>query len=574
MIENITQQFLNMIKLPDSSCKRLNYLIVMPCQADMRSQYYFPIGMGIVSSSLKASGRTVFTLNLTYKENPQELLKKAIVDNNIDVILTGGLSGEYAQLREIIDIAKDVYDRIVTVVGGGIITADPETAMRALEKADYGIIGEGELTVNALAYALETGAEASLVEGVIAKRGTDYVMASKRGEIMDLDCLPFPDYEGFDYAEMLQRKYSGTAQVSEYGMPLAASRSCPYRCTFCFHSSGEKYRRRSIDNVFKEIDWFKSKFPFEHIHIADELFGNDMAWVSEFCARMKPYGVTYLISTRLDRVNAHIEILDMLKESGCTAILFGVEHISETILKSMQKKTSPALVEPVFEECLRRGITPKAQIIFGDLEETPETVREALDWWGKHRKYSINIDFIIVFPGSHIYKVACERGIIKDPVKYLQDGCPLVNITKMSDEEWASMKEEIICFRYLNADEKSKIDITQLAKVLTGLSRKYKACVWPALDWDVKFFQSISKPFFDKAYFINRKSELYNVESAHREGLPVPIYNPGIILKEGIEIVICPRDTLREEIRSICKTDYPSVNKVLSIHELVDWEIV
>lgn len=168
--------------------------------------------------------------------------------------------------------------------------------------------------------------------------------------------------------------------------------------------------------------------------------------------------------------------------------------------------------------------------------------------------------------------MACERGIIKDPVKYLQDGCPLINITKMSDEEWISVKEEIICFRYLNADEESQIDIIQLTKVLTELAHKYKACVWPALDWDVKFFQSISKPFFDKAYFINRKSELYNVESAHREGLPVPIYNPDIILKEGIEIVICPRDTLIEEIRSIGINNYPCVRKVMTISDLANWK--
>lgn len=574
MIENITQQFLNLIKLPKLSCKHLNYLIVMPNQADMRSQYYFPIGMGIVSSSLKASGRTVFTLNLTYKKNPQSLLRQTIVENDIDVVLTGGLSGEYAKLREIVDLAKGVSNNIITIVGGGIITADPENAMRALEKADYGIIGEGEITINALAYALETDEEATLVEGVIVKNDTEFVLTPKRAEISDLDCVPFPDYDGFDYSQMLEKKFSGTAQVSEFGMPLAASRSCPYQCTFCFHSSGEKYRRRSIDNVFKEIDWFKSKYPFHHIHIADELFGNDLAWVSEFCARIKAYGVTYLIDTRLDRINSHPQILDMLKESGCSAILFGVEHMSETILKSMRKKTSPALVEPVFNQCLQKGITPKAQIIFGDLEETPETVREALDWWGKHRQYSINLDFIIVFPGSHIYKVACERGIIRDPVKYLQDGCPLINITKMTDDEWASMKEEIICFRYLNANEESKIDLVQLTKALTDLSHKYKVCVWPALDWDVRFFQSISKSFFDKAYFINRKSELNDVRSTLQEGLAAPIYNPDIISKEGIEIVICPRDTLVEEIRSICKNDYPCVNKVLSIYDAYRWEEV
>ena len=106
MIENVTQDFLDMIKLPDSKCKLLNYLIVMPQQADMHSRYMFPVGIGLVSSSLKVSGRSVISLNLTYKENPLEVLEKTIIENDIHVVATGGLSGQYSVLREIIDTSK------------------------------------------------------------------------------------------------------------------------------------------------------------------------------------------------------------------------------------------------------------------------------------------------------------------------------------------------------------------------------------------------------------------------------------------------------------------------------------
>ena len=568
MIENITQEFLEMIKLPDATCKKLNYLIVMPRQADMRSQYYFPIGLGIVASSLKASGRAVFTLNLTYKENYEQHLKKAIIDNGIDVVATGGLSGQYSLLREVLDIAKSVRPDIITIVGGGIITAEPEVAMEALENVDYGVIGEGEITINALAYALETDANATEVKGVISwGGGGEFIIAPPRPEITNLDCLPFADYDGFDYAEMFDRKYSGLTVVDYFGATMLASRSCPYNCTFCFHPSGEKYRRRTIDNIFKELDWLKSKFPFSRVHFADELFGNDLAYVSEFCKRIKPYGLNYLIQTRLDRVND--EMLDMLKESGCKELCIGVEHINDRILKSMRRKISAAQIEPVLTRMLEKGIRPVSNILFGDLEETAETVREALNWWREHLSFDIHLYYIVTFPGSHIYKAACERGIIKDPVQFLRDGCPMVNITKMTDSEWSFTKDEIAQFRILYEGASSEIDAAQISKTLDSLARKHKVCVWPARHDTITFFKNMSEGFFNSAYFVNINPDAQMLRTSDMK-FDRKIYEPDVILKEDIEIVVCPMIRLIGEIRSICESDYPSVRWVLSIPELAN----
>ena len=43
------------------------------------------------------------------------------------------------------------------------------------------------------------------------------------------------------------------------------------------------------------------------------------------------------------------------------------------------------------------------------------------------------------FPGSYIYQYACQNGIIKDRVKYLKDGCPQINISKLSDAEFSEI---------------------------------------------------------------------------------------------------------------------------------------
>ena len=49
------------------------------------------------------------------------------------------------------------------------------------------------------------------------------------------------------------------------------------------------------------------------------------------------------------------------------------------------------------------------------------------------------VDMIIAFPGSALYKRACESGVIPNPVEFLKDGCPIVNVSKMNDKEFVDL---------------------------------------------------------------------------------------------------------------------------------------
>ncbi len=75
-IENVTQEFLSMIKLPNENGARLNYLFIIPPVVPNHDESYaFPVGAALVCSALKASGRRVFTLNLNYKTDPHKWMK-------------------------------------------------------------------------------------------------------------------------------------------------------------------------------------------------------------------------------------------------------------------------------------------------------------------------------------------------------------------------------------------------------------------------------------------------------------------------------------------------------------------
>ena len=272
----------------------MNYLIVMPILTEIFDQSYsFPLGIAYVAASLKQTGRNVITYNLNYKPGTiKENLEKVIHENQIDVIATGGLTAQYWQLERILAAAREVKPEIITWVGGGIITSAPEAAMEALSIADYGMIGEGEATICELAEVAEGKRAPHTVKGLIFQENGGWTVTEPRPEIMDLDALPFPDYEGFSFGELLDKEPTDIYALNQgrFGM-VSFGRSCPFNCTFCFHPSGARYRKRSIDSVFQEIDYLIEHYHIKNIAVTDELFVRKIEDAREFCRRISERGI-------------------------------------------------------------------------------------------------------------------------------------------------------------------------------------------------------------------------------------------------------------------------------------------
>ncbi|MDI6839403.1 MAG: cobalamin-dependent protein [bacterium] len=161
-------------------------------------------------------------------------------ENNVHVVATGGLSPQYHLVKNVIESAKRVNRNIVAVVGGGIISADPETAMESLECVDFGVIGEGEVTMCELARALENGGDFSKVDGLIFKDCSCFKKTNPRKDIESIGTISWLDYEGFDIEKYLEIPLAHFAGINKNRMIcMLGSRSCPYHCTFCCHTLGK-----------------------------------------------------------------------------------------------------------------------------------------------------------------------------------------------------------------------------------------------------------------------------------------------------------------------------------------------
>lgn len=430
-----------------------NVLLVIPRYRTYgcEGRYVMPMGVLYVSAFLKRSGTArVVTLNLNHHEGEErDILSRVIADENIDIIGVGGLSGEYQDLARMARLAREIKPDIKVIMGGGIMTADPETVMQAIPEVDYGMIGEGENTIVELVTALTDGSDLATVDGLIYRNPDGSLHTTpRRAEIMDLDSLPFPDYEGFNYGEYLRDNPDLSDEGKRYSqVSVIGGRSCKFNCTFCFHPSGSKYRQRSLDSIFAEIDWLVSRYDISYIALREELFATDNDRVAEFCRRIAPYDFDWSIQLRIDNVNQ--ELVDLLRDTRCRYIFVGVESAVDEVLKSMRKGITVERIEKALSMLHEAGLNSRSGVIMGDTVETVETARKTIDWFKRnYDRYRMFIDMIIAFPGSTVYNRACRDGVIPDKVQFLRDGCPIVNLTKMSNEEFRALLHEVERMNY------------------------------------------------------------------------------------------------------------------------------
>jgi hypothetical protein len=428
--------------------------------------------------------------------------------------------------------------------------------------------------------------------------------------------LPFPDYEGFGFDKLLAAAPNQLGMNENNVIPFLASRSCPFQCTFCFHSSGAKYRQRSLDSVFAEIDYLTHKYPVNYIFMLDELFSYNTERVKEFCRRIKPFGIKWMAQFRVADVTS--EMVDIIKNSNCDLISFGIESADNRILKSMKKGITIKQTEQALELVHAAGIAIQGNFIFGDAEETIETAKNTLEWWKAHRQYNLMLNFITTYPGTELYKYALAQNIIKDEEQFIKDGCPTLNVSKMSQNEMNWLTEQIAVLPLQMLPEpqnisRFQINHRQCAVNIAGdcaicgksqnwntrlFTRNFLQCAACGAKHKIPLTNEIKLSLSDSVrnlletaptiafwgmidYFVEMVSELEVLKDTRlffidkavpKQGTTLmdrTIYAPAILNQKNIPLVVVMVLASFEAIQEEIAVNYPSVKRVISIADLL-----
>lgn len=445
--------------------KKMRLLIVIPrfYKDGVNFIYSFPLGIPYISAVLKQAGHTVDCLNMNHCEGTaRELIDKYLrSDNKYDFVLSGGISNDYNRIKELVDAVHASDPACGVIMGGAIISSEPELMFNALN-LDYAVIGEGEETIRELMECLKNHGDVSEVDGIAYRDAQGKFAATKaRENIKDIDSIPLPDLESFEYGKVLDHLHPSDDYVYDLfdhprPYPVICSRSCPFKCTFCFHPLGNRYRQRSVDFVIQELSVMVKRYRINIITIYDDLFTNDREWLAEFCSRIKtlfkelPWECKWGCQMRV--IDVDDGILNTMKDAGCFMVSYGLESYSPAVLKSMKKHITPAQIDNAVQTTLKHNLSVQGNFIFGDVAETPRTVKETLDYYRKNAASGINLGLIIPYPGSEIYDSCVERGLIKDRMAFIAGGFHenTFNMTeKMTAKEYRNMWFDIFKARSL-----------------------------------------------------------------------------------------------------------------------------
>lgn len=421
---------------------------------DVNYNYAFPIGLGYISAVLKKEGYDVDCINLNHLHGTvKDIINKKLDNTKYDFVCSGHMGLGYAVIDLIINTVHAHSSNPQVIIGGALITAEAPLMAKSL-KFDYGVLGEGEETIIELLKCLEKKKDLSKVDGICYrdKEGKP-IFTKPRKLIEDLDSLPFPDYESLGLKEQLDHMNSNDVFYCYLDKPrcyqLLGSRSCPFQCTFCYHSIGSKYRERSIKNIIQEIKQAVEKYNINCISINDDLFAANKDRLKEFCREIKKIKkqvpeLVWHVSLWVSTVDK--EILELMKDAGCWYIGFGFESYSSTVLRSMKKGITPAQIDRAVKLCREVSIATIGGFIFGDPVETRETAKVTINYWKKNCSGMVKLFFIHPYPGSEIFNYCIKKGIIQDKLDYIKNKIHhtnIVNMTSLSEKEFKNLVSEI-----------------------------------------------------------------------------------------------------------------------------------
>lgn len=369
----------------------------------------YPLGLCHVAAAVKAANHDVVGLDLNFEPWDAKVVRAA------DVIMTGGLCTHWKHIREIVEIARRLNPKARIILGGGVVSGDPPLALKHLG-ADWVVAGEGEIEAPRLLSDIASGREPG--------DGNRIIMADP---IQDLDSLPEPLYEIFNIEEYLSNQFTNQHYftfISDRPRALAtiSSRGCPFDCSFCFHPLGRGFRTRSVDSWIAEVERMVHRFDVNILCVVDEVLGLNRQRLLDVSAGLKRLGVPWMAQLRPDILSE--ETAELLADSGCFFLSVGIESGSQETLYAIGKQTTVADIDRALSVCRKHHIGVQGNVLFGFPEETDATMAESILWWARHWEDGLYAAVATPYPNSRLYQQFRAKGLLDDPVEWMEAGCP------------------------------------------------------------------------------------------------------------------------------------------------------
>ena len=221
--------------------------------------------------------------------------------------------------------------------------------------------------------------------------------------IKDLDELPFASKAIFKHLDI--NKYQLDFCLHPY-MTIMTSRGCPHKCTFCLWPqtlTGGKYRERSLDHVFRELNYIALNHrEVKEIFFDDDTFTVNRDRVFDFCHYyiVYRYPFPFSINTRAD---VDYLTLKELKRAGLRCAVVGFESGNQHILDNVKKNITLERMRTFDRHCHELGIQVHGDFVIGLPGETKQTIANTVKFAKDLHLSTFQLSLAVPLPGTEFY---------------------------------------------------------------------------------------------------------------------------------------------------------------------------
>ncbi|CAK0756778.1 anaerobic magnesium-protoporphyrin IX monomethyl ester cyclase [Gammaproteobacteria bacterium] len=423
----------------------MRVLFVYP---NARGMNMLPPAIAIFSSLLKDNGHESMLFDTTYWEIPDEGLVDAenFKEKHLHVrpylkppvsvtLKTSNVFTEFAETVRSFDpqliavsATEDMFplgikllrslngQRPPTILGGMFATFAPDKAIQYPE-LDMVCVGEGELPLLDLCRRIEMGMDYRRVQNLWVKHNGE-VTKNAIGEPFDINAVPMLDLDIFEAA----RFYKPFDGKSYRTFPAETHRGCPYHCAYCNSPSqsemykgngGGFFRLKSIDNVRRELRYFREGYGAEYIYFwADTFLALSDRYFDEFAEMYKSeINLPFWCQTRPETLTE--KRVGILKEMGIHRMGLGLEHGNPVFREKMlsRRVTNKVIVERL-KILNDYGVKYSVNNIIGFPTETRELAMDTISLNRDINADTRNMYTFTPFHGTPLRDIAVKLGYV------------------------------------------------------------------------------------------------------------------------------------------------------------------
>jgi radical SAM superfamily enzyme YgiQ (UPF0313 family) len=303
------------------------------------------------------------------------------------------------------------HEFLPVVAGGQFCTVDPAAGL-SLPGVQAVAIGEPDASLVTYLERMKDPAIRQIVRGVWLRDERGLARPELPPLVEDLDSLPLPERDLFDYAQHVAR----TGEIE-----IAVGRGCPQQCGYClnptfralYDNRGGWVRRRSPEPIVDEIDALRTRYAgVRSVRFLDHAFTLDDAWLAAMLDRYRNRcDLPFRCHVRANSADAARVML--LAQAGCRMADVEVISASDFIrneIFAMQLSTDQ--VHAVFEALRAAGIAARAILYLGSPYESEASLDETRTLLRRIRPVLVDIRPYFPFPGTPAVATCQENGWI------------------------------------------------------------------------------------------------------------------------------------------------------------------